>query len=96
LAKNGIEAVDKFQTSNFDLILMDCQMPEMDGFEATAEIRALEKLKGSRTPIVALTANAFRETKEKCFECGMDDFMTKPFKISDIQQVFQRMGGGRR
>lgn len=93
LANNGIEAVEAYKKQKFDLILMDCQMPEKDGYEATIEIRELEKQNHTRTPIIALTANAFREIKEKCFETGMDDFMTKPFKIEDLKQTLKRVMG---
>ena len=61
---------------------MDCQMPEMDGFDSTLQIRKLGK--NQKTPILAMTANAFRSTKEKCFEVGMDAFVTKPVKPNDL------------
>lgn len=65
-------------------------MPVMNGYDATKAIRSLEANSGAHVPIVALTANAFRETKETCFECGMDDFATKPIKFDALKDVIQR------
>lgn len=73
-ATDGLEVVEKLKHKSFDLILMDCQMPFMDGFEATRAIRQ----KGNNVPIVALTANAFREGRERCIEAGMSDYLAKP------------------
>ena len=82
IAENGIKAVEKFQNNNYDLILMDGQMPEMDGFEATRLIREIEKKsEGSkRIPIIAITANAMKGDRERFIEAGMDDYLTKPVK----------------
>lgn len=80
LAHNGLEALDLFKGGHFDLVLMDCQMPMMDGFGATRQIRDLEAQFGGHTPIIALTASAFTEDRERCFEAGMDDYLSKPFK----------------
>lgn len=79
IAVNGAEAVRALQRKQYDLVLMDCQMPEMDGFEAAAAIRKM-----SRLPIVALTANAMEEDVQRCFAAGMDDVATKPFKRDDL------------
>lgn len=89
VAENGVEAVGVFELGIkakepiFDLVLMDCQMPEMDGFQATTAIRAMN----ISVPIIALTANTSDEDKRKAIDCGMDDFLSKPFKIDDIQRV---------
>ncbi|MEL7025556.1 MAG: ATP-binding protein [Pseudomonadota bacterium] len=85
LAENGLEAVNRFKDSKFDLVLMDCQMPEMDGFSATRMIRDIESNhRETRTPIVALTANALQGDDAKCFDAGMDDYMTKPFTLDEL------------
>jgi PAS domain S-box-containing protein len=89
LAVNGLEALKSFQDKPYDLILMDCQMPEMDGFQATREIRALEPL-GQRTPIIAMTANAMQGDRERCLEAGMDDYLAKPVAILDLKTALQR------
>ena len=78
-AKNGLEAVEKHQKNHYDLILMDCRMPVMDGFEATRRIRENEKNQTlAHVPIIAMTGNAFDSDRQKCFEAGMDDFISKP------------------
>ena len=87
LAKNGREAVEAVHKVNYDLILMDCQMPEMDGFEATAAIRKLEEATRKHTPIVALTANAMTGDRERCLDCGMDDYVSKPFDVKALQRL---------
>ena len=86
---NGREAVQSFQTSLFNLILMDCQMPEMDGFEATQAIRDLE-VGESRVPIIALTANAMQGDRERCIECGMDDYLSKPIALDRLADSLHR------
>ena len=88
-AENGLEAVQKVdEGGGYSLIMMDCQMPIMDGYEATRTIRSLDK-EISRIPIIALTANAFKKTKQKCFESGMNDFLTKPIKPDRIIAVIE-------
>ncbi|HYH42242.1 MAG TPA: ATP-binding protein, partial [Burkholderiales bacterium] len=85
---NGCEAVAAAQAGGFDVILMDCQMPEMDGFEATAVLRSAESSSGSsRVPIIALTANAMTGDRERCLAAGMDDYLTKPFKLEQLCDV---------
>jgi CheY-like chemotaxis protein len=88
LAEDGQQAVERTQQERFDLILMDNQMPVMDGLTATRRIRELEQERGGlRTPIVALTAHAMSGDRERCLEAGMDDYVSKPFRISDIERV---------
>ena len=84
-AENGNVAVDRVKRSKFDLILMDIQMPELDGLEATRQIRQLSG--GTTIPIVALTANAFTTDKERCFAAGMTDFLSKPVEPDELYVV---------
>lgn len=84
LAINGKEAVDKVAENNYDLILMDIQMPVMDGIEATKLIRRSELEKGTHIPIISVTANAMAGVNDKCRNAGMDDYITKPFNINDV------------
>jgi signal transduction histidine kinase len=90
LAANGREAVDMADRFPYDLILMDCSMPEMDGFAATREIRL--RRPGNRVPIVALTAHAIAGTREQCLEAGMDDYVTKPMARDAIEKVLRKWG----
>jgi CheY-like chemotaxis protein/HPt (histidine-containing phosphotransfer) domain-containing protein len=89
-AGNGRAAVDAWRAQRFALVLMDCQMPELDGFEATREIRALEAAAGVRTPVVALTANAMAGDRERCLAAGMDDYLPKPFNRGELLTMLQR------
>jgi CheY-like chemotaxis protein len=87
VANNGREAIAAAYRTRFDLILMDCQMPEMDGFEATCILRKLEAARTAtapRTPIIALTANAMGGDRERCLAAGMDDYLSKPFKLDHV------------
>ncbi|MCG8618112.1 MAG: response regulator, partial [Desulfobacterales bacterium] len=87
-AENGADAVRKFKRSNFDVVLMDVQMPVMGGLEATREIREAEAGSPKRTPIIALTANAMKGDREKCLAAGMDDYVAKPFdKVHLIRTI---------
>jgi len=92
VAANGVIAFDTYKKSNYDLVFMDIQMPEADGFEATAWIRAFEKEKGLNkgVPIVAMTANAMKGDKEKCIEAGMDDYISKPFTAIALQEILSK------
>jgi diguanylate cyclase (GGDEF)-like protein len=89
-ASNGREAVEAARVREFDLILMDCSMPEMDGYEATAHIRALEETIGRRTPLVAMTANTQRGDAEKCLAAGMDDYLAKPITLVELRQKLEK------
>jgi len=91
-ASNGEEAVERFQEGGFDLILMDLQMPVLDGIEATRRIRALPD--GGKIPIIALTANAFLEDKNRCLEAGMNDFLAKPVDPTTIYATLSRYLAG--
>ncbi len=93
VAKNGLEAVELFQKSKFDIILMDIRMPVMDGIEATLEIRKLETHIKAKEPvkIIALTANTFQEDIENCMDNGMDAFLEKPFTRKDLVTILQRL-----
>jgi CheY-like chemotaxis protein/HPt (histidine-containing phosphotransfer) domain-containing protein len=91
VANNGKEALDAHAQGTFDLILMDCHMPEMDGFEATMEIRKRERLSNAkRVPIVALTANAMAQDRDECLNAGMDDHLAKPFSMQTMQEMLER------
>jgi len=92
---NGREAVDAWRRGRFDLILMDCQMPEMDGYEATRTIRALEKSTGRHTRIVAVTANAMKGDRERCLAAGMDGYLAKPLKREKLRDLLQSILDGR-
>jgi osomolarity two-component system sensor histidine kinase NIK1 len=90
LADNGRKAVEAARGHRFDLILMDVQMPEMGGFEATAKIRELEKRQGKgHTPIVAMTAHAIQGYREKCLEGGMDGYISKPIHAESLKQTIE-------
>jgi CheY-like chemotaxis protein len=103
VAQNGVEALRAFSHASYDLILMDCQMPEMDGYTATKRIREREKTRGKgldsereraaivpRIPIVALTAHAMEGDREECLAAGMDDYLSKPFNQGQLHTVLKR------
>ncbi|MCI5060680.1 MAG: ATP-binding protein [Alphaproteobacteria bacterium] len=90
IEENGILAVDAFKKGSYDLILMDCHMPEMSGYEATDAIRDLEKKSGAHIPIVALTADAMPGTREKCLKAGMDDYLDKPIDSDKLKVILSR------
>jgi len=90
VAANGLEAIDAVERSSYLAVLMDCQMPEMDGFEATRRLREREQGQDKRTPIIAMTANAMQGDREKCLDAGMDDYVAKPVRVEDIQAALER------
>jgi signal transduction histidine kinase/CheY-like chemotaxis protein len=89
-AGNGREAVEAMRHGAFDVVLMDVQMPEMDGFEATRAIRGMQPAGAGRIPIVALTANAMKQDREDCLAAGMDDFLSKPFSAEQLYAMLCR------
>ena len=91
LANNGREALAALERQSFDLVLMDVQMPEMDGFEATAQIRAREESGGRRLPIIAMTAHAMKGDRERCLESGMDGYVSKPIQARDLNEAIERV-----
>ena len=95
VAGNGLEAIDAVERQTYDVVLMDVQMPEMDGFEASREIN--RRWPGARRPrIVAMTANAMQGDRELCAAAGMDDYVAKPIRVEELVAALERCGGGRR
>jgi CheY-like chemotaxis protein len=90
MVSDGAEAVAALQRERFDAVLMDCQMPNLDGFEATRLIRDDERRTGRHTPIIAMTANAFKEDREACIAAGMDDYLSKPLRMETLRGVLER------
>lgn len=91
IAENGFEVMELLQNEDFDLILMDIQMPGKSGIEAANEIRNLTDIRKKNLPIIALTANALKGEEQKYITAGMDDFLTKPFKEADLYEVIERV-----
>jgi two-component system sensor histidine kinase/response regulator len=89
LAVNGAEAVGKAEKSVYDLVFMDCQMPGMDGYQATLEIRQREP-RSRHIPIIAMTAHTMEGTRERCLGSGMDDYITKPFQKEDFERMLEK------
>jgi len=89
-AEDGQQALDRLETGHFDLVMMDCQMPVVDGFAATAALRLRETAGGSHLPVVALTANAMQGDRERCLAAGMDDYLAKPFSGDEMFAVLAR------
>jgi len=91
IAGNGLEALEKLERGNYDLVLMDVEMPLMDGHAATREIRLRERRPGSRrVPVIAMTANAMAEDRERCIASGMDDYLAKPYEMGALAAVLHR------
>ncbi|NJK89533.1 MAG: response regulator [Myxococcales bacterium] len=88
VAENGLLALDRIQDENFDVVFMDCQMPLLDGFETTRRIRAAEE--EQHLPIIALTASALAEERERCLAAGMDDFLSKPVRLPDFRRIIEK------
>ena len=84
---NGREALAALDNGNFDVVLMDIQMPEMDGFEATAAIRSKERIVGTHLPIIAMTAHAMTGDRERCIGAGMDGYIAKPIRPQELFQA---------
>jgi CheY-like chemotaxis protein/signal transduction histidine kinase len=93
IAANGHEALAALEHLPYDIILMDCQMPLMDGFEATIQIRQRDQQQGTHTPIIAVTAQARKEDKERCLAVGMDGYISKPVKLTELKTVLERWLG---
>lgn len=89
IAETGREALEKHETKEYDAILMDVQMPEIDGYEATSLIREREGSE-KHTPIIALTANALSGDREKCLEAGMDDYISKPIEAEKLEEILKK------
>jgi CheY-like chemotaxis protein len=89
LAATGQQAVDRWSEQPFDAVLMDVQMPDMDGLQATGVIREREKGTGRHTPIIALTAHAMKGDRERCLGAGMDNYITKPINSAELMAVLQ-------
>jgi len=93
VAVNGKDALERARAGTFDIVLMDCQMPEMDGFEATARIRAaLTSMGRRRMPILALTANASDADRQRCIDAGMDAHLSKPLKLERLAEALATWG----
>ena len=91
VANNGREALEMLKGEPVDLVLMDIQMPEMDGYEATRRIREQEKTTGAHLPIIALTAHAMKGDREKCLGAGMDGYLTKPIQGDQLHQAIEEL-----
>lgn len=94
VAGNGKEAVELIERDGFDLVLMDVQMPEMDGIEATRVIREKEKCSGKHIPIIALTAHAMKKDRNACLEAGMDSYISKPIKVKELFEEIEKLMSG--
>ncbi|NJN47460.1 MAG: response regulator [Candidatus Competibacteraceae bacterium] len=88
-ADNGLEALHMLEKDTFNLVFMDCQMPLLDGYEATRRLRDREG-EASHLPVIALTAHAMQGAREKCLAAGMDDYLAKPFKEQELLTVLRR------
>jgi CheY-like chemotaxis protein len=89
---DGAQAVAAVEHGDFDLVFMDCQMPNVDGFEATRLIRTSERESHRHIPIIAMTANAFKEDRDACLAAGMDDYLAKPVRLKNIEAMIRKWG----
>jgi CheY-like chemotaxis protein len=96
IARDGAQAVEMWSHRTYDVVLMDCQMPEKDGFEATAAIRRAERGIGTHIPIIAMTANAMTGDRERCLRAGMDSYLSKPVTVEQISRALHEFTGGNR
>jgi len=94
IADNGADAVELFTQGTYDVVLMDVQMPVMDGYEATRAIRDRESRAAKRTPVIAVTALTLPEERETCLAAGMDDYLTKPIRYTDLAATLRRIQSG--
>lgn len=90
ICKNGIEAIKLYSENNFDIVIMDVQMPELDGYETTKQVRLIEETKKIRTPIIAMTANALSGDRDKCLATGMDDYISKPVDFNEFYRMIDK------
>jgi CheY-like chemotaxis protein len=90
VAENGRVALDAIANGTFDAVLMDCQMPEMDGYEATRQLRRREATAGTHLPVIAMTAAAMEGDRDACIAAGMDDYITKPVRADELRAALAR------
>jgi CheY-like chemotaxis protein len=95
VAANGLEAIDALERQRYDIVLMDVQMPEMDGLEASRQINK-QWSRDQRPQIVAMTANAMQGDREQCIAAGMDDYITKPIRVEELTAALERVPARRR
>lgn len=88
--EDGLQAVEQYKKDRYSLILMDISMPNLDGLSATLLIRKAEKNKGNRIPIIAITANALKGDKERCLAAGMDDYISKPLNLGELNRILDK------
>ena len=91
IRENGEQALEYLRNHSCDLVLMDCQMPVMDGFEATRKLRGMRGL--DHIPVIAVTANAMEGDREQCLNAGMNDYLTKPYSIEAMREILERWSG---
>ena len=91
VAGNGREALEKMQMGGFDLALLDVEMPELSGFEATCLVREREKAAGGHLPIIAMTAHAMKGDRERCLAAGMDGYIAKPIRVEEVLREIARL-----